>query len=215
MSLRRIAPALAIGFAFAASDAQAFFDPPWITPVAPRAGEIVSVNIRGGVCDAIFEHAGFPQLTQQDNSIHLLEYGDRAATGDLCVYDIGHLARPIGVFPPGDYTVTVDFTYENYPFGYETITLGIVPFAVVGATSAAPVPATSLLWKFVLLALISGIGARAFQMRLRSSLGASGASYDTESFLFDNCCPAAGDYAAARAGVLRSTMDHADRSKGG
>jgi hypothetical protein len=123
MSVRRIVPILAIVLALGAQDARAFFDPPWITPAAPRAGEVVSVNIRGGVCDAIFEHLGFPQITQQGNSIHLLEYGDRAATGDLCVYTTGHLVQPIGAFSPGDYAVTVDFTYENYPFGYETTTL--------------------------------------------------------------------------------------------
>jgi len=149
---------------------QAFFDPPWITPAAPRAGEVVSVNIRDGVCDAIFEHPGFPQITRQGNSIHLIEYGDRAATGDLCVYDTGHLVQPIGAFSAGDYVVTVDFTYENYPFGYETTTLGIVPFAVVAATSAAPVPAASPTWKFVLLVLISAVTARALQMRRSSNL---------------------------------------------
>jgi hypothetical protein len=156
--------------------AQAFFDPPWITPAAPRAGEVVSVNLRGGVCDAIFEHPGFPQITQQGNSIHILEYGDHATTGDLCVYGIGHLVQPIGVFTPGGYTVTVDFTYENYPFGYETATLGVVPFAVIGATSAAPVPAVSALWRFALLVLISGIATRVFLVRRRGNCFASRSS---------------------------------------
>lgn len=161
----RMVVSVAIVLGLAASSAHAFFDPPWITPALPRAGEVVSVNIRDGVCDAIFEHAGFPQITQQGNSIHLLEYGDHAATGDLCVYDTGHLVRPVGAFPPGDYTVTVDFTYDNYPFGYETITLGVVPFSVVGTTPAVPVPAASSLWKFVLVMVMSGISARALRVR--------------------------------------------------
>ena len=164
---------LTLMFAFAMQAAQAFFDPPWITPAAPRTGEVVSVNVRDGLCDAIFEHPGFPQITQQGNSIHLVEYGHHWDSGDLCIYDTGHLVQPIGAFLPGDYTVTVDFTYENYPFGYETITLGVVPFTVADATPAAPVPVATPLWKFVLLVLISGFAARALQLRRRSKLSVS------------------------------------------
>ena len=49
-----VAATLALSLGFVAQTAHAFFDPPWITPEAPRAGEIVSVNIRGGICDSIF-----------------------------------------------------------------------------------------------------------------------------------------------------------------
>jgi hypothetical protein len=169
MMLNRFIPmTVALFLATMSPSVWAFFDPPWVTPAAPRAGEVVSINISGGVCDAIFEHPGFPQITRQGNSINLLEYGDHAATDDLCVYGIGHLVQPIGVFTPGDYTVTVDFTYENYPFGYETVTLGVVPFTVAGATSAASGPVVSSSWKFVLLTLIFGMAARALCMRRRN-----------------------------------------------
>jgi hypothetical protein len=39
-------------FGLAASNAYAFFHPPWVTPAAPRLGETVSVTIRGGICDS-------------------------------------------------------------------------------------------------------------------------------------------------------------------
>lgn len=176
MSLRRMAPALAIGFAFAASDAQAFFDPPWITPVAPRAGEPVFLNVRGGTCDVFVERPGYPQVFRNGNDIRIIEYGNRETFDDFCIYGIWTVTEPIGIFSAGSYTLRVDFTYENYPFGYETITLGVVPFAVVGATtSAAPVPAISSLWKIVLLALLFGIAARAFQIR-RSRASAEASS---------------------------------------
>ena len=81
--------------------------------------------------------------------------------------------QPIGAFVPGDYTVTVDFTYDNYPFGYETITLGVVPFTVTGATPAAPVPVATPLWKFVLLVLLSSSTALALQAQKRDNLSAS------------------------------------------
>ena len=156
--------------------AQAFFDPPWIAPAAPRAGETISVNIRGGICDGIFSRPGYPQITRNGNAIRLLEYGHHWETTDLCVYDIGTLAEPIGAFESGEYALTVDFTYENYPFGYETITLGVVPFSVVGAAPAAPVPVATSSWKFVLLVLISSIAARAARIQERSNLGDSGDS---------------------------------------
>ena len=45
--------------AWTPSSAWAFFDTPWITSVAPHAGEVVSVTIREGICDAIVEHRDF------------------------------------------------------------------------------------------------------------------------------------------------------------
>jgi len=95
--MRQIAFIL-IAFMFAAPTAHAFFDPPWITPAAPIAGATVSVNLRDGICDAIVEHPGYPQITRQGNAIHLVEYGHHWDTSDLCVYDIGHLVEPIGAF---------------------------------------------------------------------------------------------------------------------
>jgi len=170
MTPNRFAPlTVALLLAMMSSTAQAFFDPPWITPATPRVGEVVSVNIHGGICDAIFEHSGYPSISQVGNVVRVLEYGDHVDTADLCIYGVGTLAVPIGTYPTGNYTVTVDLTYDNYPFGYETITLGVVPFTVTGATPAAPVPVATPLWKFVLLVLITCIAARAHQMRRRRS----------------------------------------------
>ena len=149
--------------------ARAFFDAPWITPTTPNSGEPAFVSIHGGVCDAIFFRPGYPQITKSGNSVRIVEYGDHLASGDdLCVYGIGTLTEPIGTFSPGSYTLTVDLIYDNYPFGYDTITLGVVPFIVTGATSAAPVPVFSAPTKFALLVLVSGIAARALRMRRRT-----------------------------------------------
>jgi hypothetical protein len=167
MSLRRIAPALAVVFALAASDAQAFFDPPWIAPAVPRAGEPVSVNIRGGICDGIFSRPGYPQITRNGNAIRLLEYGHHWETTDLCVYDIGTLVEPIGAFESGEYTLAVDFIYDNYPFGYETVTLGVIPFTVAGITPAASIPALSPLCKLMLLMLLPCAALLALRRRRR------------------------------------------------
>jgi hypothetical protein len=150
--------------------ARAFFDPPWITPASPRTGETVSVNIRDGVCDAIFFRPGYPQITREGNEIHLVEFGQHWDTGDLCVFEIGHLVEPIGTFAPGDYTITVDFTYEDYPLGYSTITLGTVPFTVTGITSAAPVSILTAPGRLMLLIFVAGPALFALRMRRRKGL---------------------------------------------
>ena len=87
MSRHRVAPVLARWFVlFFAQTAQAFFDPPWITPATPMAGETVSVNIRGGICDSIAGREGYTQITRAGNAIRLLEYGNHYELGDaLCV----------------------------------------------------------------------------------------------------------------------------------
>ena len=141
-----------------AQSAYAFFDPPWITPYAPRAGETVSVSIHGGVCDTIFFRSGYPQITQDGNSVRIVEYGDHVTIGDeWCIYGIGTLTEPIGAFPPGNYTLTVDLNYDNYPFGLGTMTLGVIPFTVAGARPVVPVPVSTPAGALVLLVLISGV----------------------------------------------------------
>jgi hypothetical protein len=162
---RRMTYLLAAILSFSAPAAYAFLDPPWITPAAPRAGEVVSVNIRDGICDAIFFRPGYPQITQLGNAIHLVEYGHHWDTQDLCVYEIGHLIEPIGVYPPGNYTVTVDFAYDDALYGPTVITIGVVEFAVVGATTAAPVPVFGNLSLVGMLLLVSSLAFRTLRAR--------------------------------------------------
>ena len=129
-----------------ARSAQAFFDPPWITPEVPMAGELVSVSIHGGVCDALFTEPGYPQITQQGNAIRMLRFGQHwpEGSGDLlCSYPTGTATYPVGTYPPGNYILTVELAYIDF-FGMPSIlTIGVVPFTVAGAPSAAPVPTLS------------------------------------------------------------------------
>ena len=160
---------LIAAFVLDAPSALAFFDPPWITPSSPTANDVVSVNIRGGICDGIFFRQGYPQITQQGHSIRILEYGHHWEDLDLCIYDIGTLVAPIGTFSPGDYTLTVDFVYEDYPFGYATTTLGLDPFTVSGATPATPVPGLNWFGLLVLLTLLLSVASSALAGRRRIS----------------------------------------------
>lgn len=169
MSTHRVAFMLALLLAFTTQTAHAFFDPPWITPEAPRAGEIVSVNIHGGVCDAIFEWPGYPQITQEGNAIRIVEYGDHVTFDDFCIYGVGTLTEPIGAFPSGDYVLTVDFFHENYPFGYTTITLGVIPFTITGTAPVAAVPSADKRGLTALSLLVLALAVGALRTRRRRS----------------------------------------------
>jgi hypothetical protein len=165
--MRRIVSSFALASALVMPSARAFFDPPWITPAAPRAGETMSVNIRGGICDAIFFRQGYPQITRQGNAIRILEYGHHWDDLDLCVYDVGTLVQPIGNFTSGDYTLTVDFAYEGYPLGLTTVTLGVVPFSVAGAASVTEVPTSTTSGLIALVVLIGCLALRGLHLRQR------------------------------------------------
>lgn len=155
------------------NSAHAFFDPPWVIPQQPTANDVVSVDIRGGMCDGIVEWPGYPQVTWDGNSIRLVEYGVHETFEDFCIYPTGTLTEPIGTFPPGDYTLTVDFVYDNYPFGPATITLGVIPFTVTGTgPTAAAVPSASFASLALLVALLvitamSKLAARAVVLPAR------------------------------------------------
>lgn len=154
--MRRVVLGWALTSAFAMPSADAVFDPPWITPAAPTTSDIVSVSIRGGGCDAIVEHPGYPQVTRNGHQVHVVEYGVRAYQ-NWCIYPIGTSTIPIGKFAAGDYIVTVDFAYDGYPFGLTFDTLGVIPFTVSGAALPTPVPSLTILWRSVLLMLLFGV----------------------------------------------------------
>lgn len=177
MFKRCITSAHALVFAFAANTAHAFFDPPWITPAVPRDGEVVSVNIRGGICDSIFERPGYPQITRQGNAVRILEYGHHWDTGELCIYPVGTLTAPVGAFSRGDYALTVDFIYNDYLFGPTIINLGVIPFSVTGATPAAPVPTLSYAGILALLSFMSSIAV----LRIKRRLGRHPSGHPTRS----------------------------------
>jgi hypothetical protein len=139
--------------------AQAFFDLPWITPLNPAVGEMVSVNIHGGTCDAILEEPGYPQIVQTGNSIRIVLYGVHYAFEDFCIFPIGTATFPVAGFPEGAYTLQVDFAYDDYLLGPTITTLGVVPFTVTSPSAAAtPAPTLSPI-ALLILTLALGLTA--------------------------------------------------------
>ena len=123
--------------------AGAFIDPPYLSPEHPVAGEVVSVKIRSGMCDAILAGVVPPHVSQDGNAIRILLWSVSYHDSELCYITPETGAYEVGAFPSGSYTLQVDRFYGNI-LG-ETIyeTLGVIPFTVTGGT-LLPEPAPTL-----------------------------------------------------------------------
>ncbi len=164
-----VAPAAMLAYLFFSQAAYAFFDPPSISPQPPQAGEPIFVSIHGGGCDAIAERAGFPQITQVGNAIRILEYGHHWEFPDLCIYEPATVTHQIGTFPPGEYTLTVDFTYNDFLPAPVVVTLGGISFTISGqAPAASAVPVTTSLGSGILVVFIASLAL--LFLRSRSSV---------------------------------------------
>ena len=161
----RLMPIAAFLLALLSIPAHAFWDPPYVTPVNPTAGEVLSVNIRLGVCDAIYSRQDYPQITRNANAIHVLEYGQHWEPGELCIFGVGTVADQLGVFPPGQYALTFDLFYIDFT-GPHILTLGVVPFVVTDAApSAIPTPTTSQLGLLALILALLALTASVLRVR--------------------------------------------------
>ena len=133
--------------------ANAFVDPPTLSPTNPMEGQTISVNIRVGQCDAL--PVGPEQITQTGNAIRILLDSYHAFDSEFCNIIVGVRTFPLGAYPAGSYTVQVDRTFE-LPLPPRTIveTLGILPFTVAGAAEPAVLPTTGLIGLLALFATL-------------------------------------------------------------
>jgi len=123
------------------SNAYAYIEPPYITPVSPQAGQTVYVNIGAGVCDAILEEPGYPQVARIGNAVRVLLLAVRYDNIELCNLPPGIAVLPFGDFEAGSYEVTIDISYFDSHGNPQVETIGVAPMEVVGATGASPIPA--------------------------------------------------------------------------
>jgi hypothetical protein len=152
--------------ALTTKSADAFFDPPYITPAMPTVGETISVNVHGGGCDAIIGQSGYPQITQVGNAIRVLFFSAHYDDPEFCNLGEGTATRAIGTYPAGSYTLQVDRTYIDF-FGNLVVgTLGSSAFTVTGGSApAVPAPSLDSLGLGILGLMLFGIAGR----RLRSN----------------------------------------------
>ncbi len=161
---------LLLGFGLLATwPAQAFVDPPWITPEHPQAGETVYVNLHYGICDVILVGHNPPEITQVGSAIRILFWSVHNTDQILCNYPIETGATAIGTFPPGEYTLQVDRWFDAWPMpGWTTETLGVLPFTVEGDV-VAPEPTAAPTLGGPGLLLLGLLVACAARRRLRSA----------------------------------------------
>jgi len=145
--------------------ASAFFDPPYVSPSLPTASDVVSVNIRAGICDTLVGIPGYPQITRDDNSVRILLFAVRYEDSELCSLGVGTATYSIGTYSPGEYSVQVDIFYYDGGGNPRTETLGVVPFTIAGDTPSA-IPANGV-GRIGLLALILGMLGLAMRQRIR------------------------------------------------
>jgi hypothetical protein len=144
MRFHRTGKVLVVALAMCAGRASAFLELPYIAPANPTAGEMISVNINGGVCDAIIGLPGYPQITQQGNDIHILFFSVHFDNLELCNLGIGTATTSIGAFPAGSYTLEVERRYMTVFATWHQETLGLIPFTVSGGPPSQPVEAPTL-----------------------------------------------------------------------
>lgn len=157
---------LTLSFIACAPTAYAYIDPPYITPAAPVAGEMVSVNIGYGVCDAI---RVVQSITQDGHAIRMLLSAIRYTDPFMCNFppdDLG--VYPVGAYPPGSYTLQVDIIYVGSAGQYVTETLAILPF-IVAAAPAPAVPAPVNDHGALALLALALLGLAAWRFRMRGS----------------------------------------------
>lgn len=158
MLKRDIRTSIALLLAGFTSICQAYWDPPTLSPDAPAADTSVSVVMTGGICDALIDVPGYPQITRDGSAIRILMRTLHYTNSELCDYPVASIPVEIGTFEPGSYTLTVDVFYYDI-FGFHQETLGVLPFNVSGGppAGAAPAPALSFPGLLVLGAAIIAI----------------------------------------------------------
>ena len=143
-----------------AQPAWAFLDPPYITPANPTAEELVSVNIYGGECDLIDDGLVWPPpVARQGSEITILFTGIHEGDPEFCYYGLGTSTFPVGIFPPGAYTLNVERRYMSFSGPWIQETLRIVPFTVSAAPRQRPVEAPTLNLAGLTALLLALIGA--------------------------------------------------------
>ncbi|MGA9342775.1 MAG: S8 family serine peptidase [Rhodanobacteraceae bacterium] len=154
--------------AFVPHGAEAFVDPPTLSPSHPLAGDTISVNLYAGVCDAFTDDIDETDITQNGNAIRILIDGVHYTDPAICIYPPSTYVYPVGAFPPGSYTLQVDRRYQDIVGPVVIETLGIIPFDVGPVPpQGIALPSTSALGcaaLALLLAILGGLCLRRSQL---------------------------------------------------
>lgn len=149
---------LALGLV-AAPACHAFFDPPTIVPAQPVAGDVVSVSIRGGICDTFTDRPQDTDVTQVGSAVRIVIDGIHSDDPIFCLDPVFTVVYPVGAFAPGNYTLAVVHRYQNIAGQFIEQPIGTAPFSV----AAAAIPTldqSGIVLLSVLLGLVGLWGVR-------------------------------------------------------
>jgi hypothetical protein len=161
--------ALALPLFLFANTAAAFLDPPYLTPEHPTAGDTITLNIRGGVCDGIGSGNGYPRISQEGSHIRIVLWSVSYHDSELCNIPVGIATETIGTYPAGSYTLQVDRDYFDGGGDLRTESLGAIPFTVAGNGGVPQPVAAPALDACGLVLLLLGLIGIASRERKRSA----------------------------------------------
>ena len=135
--------------------AQSIVDTPVLSPNSPLAGQPVNVELHGYACVLYLSPPDTPfVVTRNGSAITLLVQAVVSPDQDFCIYPVDTTSYAIGMFAPGNYTVTVQAQYENFFAEEITQTLGVL---LLNARGPMQVPALSTWGASVLAFCLFGV----------------------------------------------------------
>lgn len=166
-------------FTAIALPAQAFIDPPVVVPARPVADQLVSFDVRIGVCEyfqafgpsdatTIYADDRWRTIVQTGNTLQVTVRTVFADEPILCVYPTANFRFRLAALPPGPYRLELYGQAISDPdfrplIGTAQFTVGQAPVAVSGLTWE---------WMVILIALLGVASGRA--MRAHGSVVRAG-----------------------------------------
>jgi hypothetical protein len=133
IAMRTCLAGLALSALLFSAPAPAFVDPPTLSPEHPVAGDLISVQIYAGICDAFTDDVDETDISIKGNQIRMLIDGLHYSDSAICIYPKIHYVFPVGRFTEGGYVLQVDRRYQNFNGLVVIETLAITSFNVAGA----------------------------------------------------------------------------------
>lgn len=142
-----------------ACPASAVVSPPVLVPSSPLAGEVLSIDVTAGTCDAFLGSTTPIPVTQNGTNLRVVLPSLHETNSLFCNYGSGTGRYVISAFQAGTYTLQIDRSYSTV-FGTVVEPLATTQLVVRGVAQETPMPATSPLALLILAAGLALIAAR-------------------------------------------------------
>lgn len=141
------------------AEAHAFIDPPVVVPASPTAATPITIEIRNGLCERIYDYT----ITRSLNPVEAIVHRIPTQLDPLCINPIQTAQIPIGTLPVGTQQLRLLFQIResmgqppNPPYLWLEPTVQVAP---AGGSGVSPVPTFSHWLAIGLLAIFVLLGA--------------------------------------------------------